>query len=617
MIRLRNALVALATCLLSVGALAQTGKGFTQESESVTVAEELFGGGAVELDFARFEDASTPFVPKAKLIFSGGTSLSRETEFDVTFTLSGNNKFAERVSNNDFMWGSWGPDLDGADDEVGDFTATGTDDASVLSRKQAEDNCQIAFVERAGEVEVEREGGASGSNSVTFSVKVRAETQIAGDGTVTFDATQDIEGLAAPVMSDGNTLQPSDCTVSTADPAPEGLVSGYVAGSTTRKIVFILPDIDAVGLKAPVDGKGAVNVMVTTRIEQTRSGGAGDKISEPILMGYKCGGDDPDDFDADDQVSCPVVKAYKIVTGISNSGGSGSISLDPDDDREVLVTPGSDNKALTKQQIVLSTIKLSADFSRTVYNAEGEKIEAGEDPKDNLTGDLDGNLVISVSSDSFNEGDVVYIDDDGDGNIDAREEFSMDDGVAETDVDLSTASLTVWYAPSGDAPMEHETEFLINAHTDYSETSNRMTSAKEAMATLRLNGIKRNAALAYAIARPMEMDDTDTTNVRVTCETSADTGCNVFFQCRDQAPADEDLVDEFGEDGMEIGPDRTMRFSQDDIADMLGIDTWTGRLSCEVLSTDKISVQVLTRSHGVLVNNTPVNIGGTNTVRAE
>ena len=73
MTRLRNAILALTASLLSTGALAQVG--FVQDSEPVTfVPEELFGGGAVELDFADFEDADTPFVPKAKLIFNGGTA---------------------------------------------------------------------------------------------------------------------------------------------------------------------------------------------------------------------------------------------------------------------------------------------------------------------------------------------------------------------------------------------------------------------------------------------------------------------------------------------------------------------------------------------------------------
>ena len=51
----------------------------------------------------------------------------------------------------------------------------------------------------------------------------------------------------------------------------------------------------------------------------------------------------------------------------------------------------------------------------------------------------------------------------------------------------------------------------------------------------------------------------------------------------------------------------TSTWQQDDIQDALGIDAWDGRLSCNVLATDKISVQVLTRAEGVLVNNTSVN----------
>lgn len=594
MIRMRNVLVALVTCLMSIGALAQNE--FTQDSDSVTVAEELFGTGSVELEFADFEEGfenmSKPFVPKAKLIYGGG-SLAVGTEFNVTYTLN-RGQFAERVRNEDFMWGSWG---------VREIT----DDASTTDDDESADNCKLEFTPLPVELDIERVGGGKGSDSVTFEISVNGmadadtNTNLA-DGPAPITATAPVKATMPLVRE--------TCEAEAAPPENESAedmatrlaarATGTYSSGTTRKIVFVLPDIEVSGLR-----DGGASVEVSTTIEQTKSGGTGAKVSELIKDGNKCG-DVMLSTKTDAQEPCPVVTAHKVIEKINNSGGSGSISLDPDDDRQVLVESGSDNKELNPQRIALSTIKIDADFGNNVYLAdEDDKVEKGEDPKDNLVDDLDGNLVITVSSDSFNDGDVVYIDDDADRTADERERFAMDEGVAEADIDLSDASVTVWYQPSGDAALKHNSEFTIAAATDFSQTSNLKRSATPAKARLTLNGIKGVAAKAYAIARPMEMGDVDTTNVRVTCETTAKAGCTVFLDCNDQTG-----MSSFGEDGAMIGPGATMHMNQDAIADMLDLDTWSGRLSCDVLSTQEISVQVLTRSHGVLVNNTPVNAGG-------
>ena len=44
-----------------------------------------------------------------------------------------------------------------------------------------------------------------------------------------------------------------------------------------------------------------------------------------------------------------------------------------------------------------------------------------------------------------------------------------------------------------------------------------------------------------------------------------------------------------------------------DVANVLDVDGWVGRLSCDVLSAGDTSVQVLVRSDGSLLNNTYVD----------
>ena len=147
MINLRNTVLAMTMGLFATGALAQ---GFIQDSETARVAEELFGGGSVKLEFGR-----AGFEPKAKLIFGGdmnaSTDITMGTEFDVTLTL-GNATFAEPVSNADFMWGTWGP-ATGARIETRTADNGGpciVEGAARVGVAQAEDLARRSFCPRGG-----------------------------------------------------------------------------------------------------------------------------------------------------------------------------------------------------------------------------------------------------------------------------------------------------------------------------------------------------------------------------------------------------------------------------------------------------------------------------------
>ncbi|MDE0242008.1 MAG: hypothetical protein OXQ84_17755 [bacterium] len=547
MTKLRNAVFALAAMLLSTGALAQA-VGFTQDSEEVTVPEELFGGGAVELDFADFEDADTPFVPKAKLIFNSAT-LNAGTEFSVTFALNGAT-FDERVVNKHFMWGTWGPansargGLDCGGDEADDEAAD-----------------KLVFCEANEEIDFERKNGSNGDSSVTFDITV-----VGSGGT----AGSNITDQAVPGM-------PTD-----ADTNP-GTPDTYPA-TETRKIVFLIPRVEASGLRAGnAMGVGKRSATVSISIAQPKMGSGDSEVSESIMMGGHCGETEVSDV-MGAQVPCPIVEAKQTVSGVSNTKGDGMISLDPDDGRMQLVPEGA---------VRLSTVQVTTttDFGDMsgVRDADGDTL-----PGD-FSGVFAGTLAIEVKSDRFQEGDMVYIAD----GTDVGEEFSISNGVASRAIDLSSGPVNVMYLPSGDAPLTHKTEFTTTASTEFSGAANLNRSATPAKSTLRLQGIDDDGVKAYAIA---PVGHTDMSNVRVTCESSAEAGCRVFFECRDQ-----DGMSTFGEAGAAVGPNATARWNQEGIQDALGIDGWEGRLACNVLSTANISVQVLTRSEGVLVNNTSVN----------
>lgn len=533
MINLRNTVLAMTMGLFAIGAPAHAQ--FLQDSDSAVVAEELFGSAAVKVEFNEFDATmqAAPFVPKAKLIWSAG-DLLEDTEFSVTFTLS-RATFAEPVSNADFMWGEWGRD----------------------STAEPPNSVRVFTVDN-DEVTIERDGGGKGDNSVTFKVTIKTGQGSTGNLNPVYDMT--------------------DMTWS---------------ADTTRKIVFLVPDLNVSGLSAPSTfSPNGTDATVTATITQTKSGGT--EIVEAITAGNKCG-DDVLNMSPTVTVGCPVVEAAAVITSIANTAGGGLISLKPEDERSVLVF--ASGTAVTPQRTALATVQVMvADGFGGARDQDGDVI-------DGFTGDLSGSLAIRVSSDSFNEGDVVYIDTNSNRLVDGREAFDMDEGVASDTVSLDDARKVVYYVPSGDAPLTHRTTFTTAANTEFADTEARQRTARAAVAELKLHGIKDGVAQAYAIA---PVGHSDITNVRVTCESPAMAGCNVFLDCKDQAG-----MNTFGEAGTKVGPGETVTWQQDGIQAALGLDApWEGRLACDVLSSAAISVQVLTRAVGVLVNNTPISAGG-------
>ena len=133
---------------------------------------------------------------------------------------------------------------------------------------------------------------------------------------------------------------------------------------------------------------------------------------------------------------------------------------------------------------------------------------------------------------------------------------------------------------------------------EYDATSVVDPGAEMGAGKLVYNGVDMQAR-AYAIP-PASHDDDG--NVRIKCEATGDAMCTVFLDCNEQ-----DGMARFGELGDTIAAGATEHLTGGAIADVLGIDDWTGRLSCDVLSANEVSVQVLVRSGESLINNTYVD----------
>ena len=239
----------------------------------------------------------------------------------------------------------------------------------------------------------------------------------------------------------------------------------------------------------------------------------------------------------------------------------------------------------------------------TIHDLDGKPIDAG----------LRGTLTITAegSRDLFNDGDMMFIDYDGDGMAGDSEEIDTDGKLAEgtalsidpddsDSFDGGTGTFSVYYMASGKDHINHGSTITVTASVDYSDPSARDETDVMSMTTLNFDGVG-NPVMAYAIPHSTnEMGDKG--NVRVRCEDSTD--CRVFLEC-------------WGDDGTE-----TRGFGEvlggvpaDGVKVWNGaaIESVTGRMpdsrhSCRVLSKGDVTVQQLTRDghSNTLVNNTYV-----------
>ena len=250
-----------------------------------------------------------------------------------------------------------------------------------------------------------------------------------------------------------------------------------------------------------------------------------------------------------------MVEAVSVIQEIANVPTGGMISRAPDDRRLKRVT--DEGRHENPQRAKLATVHLMAapDFGGA-RDRDGDRITG-------FRGALAGRLLIEVSSDGFRSGDRVYVDTGGNGQINGREAFNIDDRLARLAVPLNAEAMDIWYVPNGRDALRHGTAFTVTANTEFGNRAHKVRSAVPATATLRLQGMKDTVAKAYAIA---PLGSGDTANVRITRETAAKSGCNVFLDCKDQ-----DGANTFGDAGAIIGPGQTVRWDQMDIAEALGL----------------------------------------------
>ena len=242
--------------------------------------------------------------------------------------------------------------------------------------------------------------------------------------------------------------------------------------------------------------------------------------------------------------------------------------------------------------------------------------------------DGEGDLVVSVTGEFHAMGDQVWLDLDSDRTPDAGELLALNEGVmsgrfnlnqvagasvtgdseaAERMREEGVATRNLIFLPNGTETLRPATytstfsvDFREDANADKRPTSQTHTTryfVQEGSNPVYIgDDLTRHA---YAIP-PLGHADEGT--VRVKCETA--TECPLYLECDDAGGGSW-----FATMSTPIAPRSTVQLSSETIASELDVGEagWTGRLSCTMMSTRDISLQVLTRSGGALINNTYVD----------
>lgn len=242
--------------------------------------------------------------------------------------------------------------------------------------------------------------------------------------------------------------------------------------------------------------------------------------------------------------------------------------------------------------------------------------------------DGEGDLVVSVTGEFHAMGDQVWLDLDGDRTADAGELLSLNEGVmsgrfnlnqvagdgntgdsdeAERRSEEGVVTKNLIFLPNGMETLRPATytstfsvDFNADSNADKQPTSQTHTTryfVQEGSNPVYIgDDLTRHA---YAIP---PLGHADEGNVRVKCETA--TECPLYLECDDSGGGSW-----FATLTTPIEARATVQLSSADIAGALEVGEagWTGRLSCAVMSTREISLQVLTRSGGALINNTYVD----------
>lgn len=274
------------------------------------------------------------------------------------------------------------------------------------------------------------------------------------------------------------------------------------------------------------------------------------------------------------------------------------------DDRAAFVVPddnvetvsGSDFGSTGRSALKIATLEIDVVPANRADNRNAFQASSGDMMNITVTGPLGTGDILFLSRDttystSGDNRDVMF-------TVTGRTATSS--SVTLTSV-ADGHERTLYLVPAAGRTLSRGL-YRTTFEADFSEDSMRDTRAQTEVVRIEYSNLTVQG-YAYAIPNP---DVSDTGNLRLRCESSGN--CAVFLDCYDQNGRS---IGGFPE--LTVTARATMRLNTkstvagSSLTDALGVDTWEGRLSCEVLSNANVGVQVLTRSGGTLVNNTYIS----------
>ena len=583
----RKSMWAIMAVLLACGpgALAYEYRISQSNVSGFTYASELLGPGSGEsrLDYGR---EGGPTVTLWTILTDDEEGLIRaDDEMELTLTIA-NAQFAQNVRAGDVTVTSYY-------DEYGQDTFDAPTD---LATSGLELNVTV------------RSGGSAGTSSVTFDVRAT--------------------GVGWADNSDGNTTGTS-AAIQIELPTLTGLTGGAVtasievdAGGTSGGSGF--KSSDAADVTVQNAGVGTDAGMTTSRAANS---GVLRLTSAPPTSTPRSGGclpaaltpaPRPAPTASTPRPPVPLVGFTSALTFCASGGGTSNIDITGN--RMMVQPPAAGRPA----QSTLASVSVGVTDTTT----DGPKQLGGERFSIATRQDGEGELVVSVTGEFHAMGDQVWLDLDRDNMLDNDEVLSLENGVMsgrfqltevagdgnmgeseaeELRAEEGVTTTNLIFMPNGTETIRPAT-YRSTFSVDFDAASNADKAYPAQTHTTRYfvqegsNPVYIGDELtrhAYAIP---PLGHADEGNVRVKCETA--TACPVYLECDDSGGGSW-----FAELSMPVEPRATVQLSSETIAGELEVGEagWTGRLSCTVMSTRDISLQVLTRSGGALINNTYVD----------
>ena len=401
-----------------------------------------------------------------------------------------------------------------------------------------------------------------------------------------------------------------------------------VQASATADVTFTLSEgTFAANPTLAVDGSQGLDNTGAAGVSLKSVGNGSNSVTYTVAV--------TDALDADDTITLSLVSIADIS---SLSSDSAVVTVTPAIENTNLVPDGFDESIVSNGEtsilaadITVATSTAAIEFAATGVTLDGvdvsdqtqfgggadavsattvrlfngvELSETGANDEDGAGNALAlgaNDAVTYTVSGNFAEDAVVCLNEEDDCTTTVIETATIADGVATFELDgvaaVTAATAKVIYIVDGDATIPTG-DFEIAAAVDYNASSYVDAAYQEDPAvttTLGFDGLNPQTNRINIITKPGAADETF---IRVTNTTASESAVYITLTTQDGATT---VTGELAS----IGANATAVYTSQDIADAVGVETWSGRGNATILTeaaAADVVVVPLVRTNGVLTN---------------